>query len=120
MNQPFEDYRVDLGAVQIHKKVIGDIAIAAVKDLDGVRVTTYGLLNNIFDLFGYKNYPSVVVDIDKDGQVTIEVKVNVRYGMNVPDVARSVQDAVQVAVERSTNITLKEVNVNIQGIERGA
>jgi len=60
-----------------------------------------------------------LVIIDRNNQVTIEVKVNIRYGMNIPDIARFTQDSVRDAIERTVDIDLKDVNVNIQGIERG-
>ena len=112
--------KVDVGFVQIHKKVIGDIAASALSDIDGVKLASFGVASHVFELFGCKNLLSVAVNIDQDNQVSVNMKVSIRYGLNVPDVARQVQDVVRVAVERSVDINLKEVNVNIQGIERGA
>ena len=112
--------KVDVGFVQIHKKVIGDIAASALNDVDGVKLASFGVISHLFELVGYKNFPSVTVTIDQDNQVSVNMKVSIRYGLNVPDVARQVQDVVRLAVERSVDINLKEVNVNIQGIERGA
>ena len=112
------DNKVDIGAVQIHKKVIGDIAVSALKDVEGVSLSSFEPMSRFFQLFGYKNFPSVIVNIDKDNQVSVELKVNVRYGMNIADVARHVQDVVRAAVERMMDINLREINVNIQGIER--
>ena len=112
--------KVDVGFVQIHKKVIGDIAASALSEVAGVKLASFGILSGIFELFGNKNFPSVMVTIDGDNQVSVNMKVSIQYGLNVPDVARQVQDVVRTAVERSVDINLKEVNVNIQGIERGA
>jgi uncharacterized alkaline shock family protein YloU len=112
--------KVDIGFVQIHKKVIGDIAASALTEVAGVKLASFGVINSFFEMVGYKNYPSVTVAIDQDNQVTVNMKVSVQYGLNVPDVARQVQDVVRAAVEKSIDINLKEVNVNIQGIERGA
>ncbi len=112
--------KVDVGFVQIHKKVIGDIAASALSEVSGVKLATFGLLTQIFEIMGNKNYPSVRVTIDPDNQVSVNIKVSIQYGLNVPDVARQVQDVVRLAVERSVDIDLKEINVNIQGIERSA
>ena len=114
-----QDNKVDLGSIQIHKKVIADIACAALMEIDGVYIAPKDLSNQILELFGKKNCPGVLVTVDKNGQVTIEMKVYIKYGMNIPDIARQIQDVVRVAVERTTDITLREVNVNVQGIERG-
>lgn len=112
--------KVDLGFVQIHKKVIGDIAVSSLKEVAGVRLATFGVISKVCEWLGRKNYPSVHVTIDPDDQVSVEIKVAIDYGLNVPDVARQIQDVVRAAVERSVDINLKEVNVNIQAIERSA
>ena len=114
-----EDSIVDLGAVQIHKKVIGDIAAGALKEIPGVSLARFGMVAHLFELFGYKNYPGVAVDVDKDGQVSVKIRVVVDYGINIPSIAVSVQEAVRTAVERAVDIELREINVNIQSVERG-
>ncbi|MDE2027034.1 MAG: Asp23/Gls24 family envelope stress response protein [Candidatus Omnitrophica bacterium] len=109
---------VDLGVVQIHKKVIGDIAAAAIKEIPGVQLASFGFIGSIAEAFGYKNYPAVTVTIDKDTQVSLEIRVIIHYGMNIPQVARQIQDVIAAAVEEAVDIHLKEINVNIQAIER--
>ena len=84
MNQ---DNTVDLGVVQIHKNVIGDIAAASIKEVAGVQLATFGIIGSIAEAFGYKNYPSVMVTVDKDAQVSLEIRVIIHYGMNIPVVA---------------------------------
>src|ERR1041385_417887 len=111
------DNKVDVGFVQTQKKVIGDIAASALTEVPGVRLASFGVISQLFELFGNKNFPSVRVTIDPDNQVSVNMKVSIRYGLNVPDVARQVQDVVRAAVERSVDIDLKEINVNIHGIE---
>jgi uncharacterized alkaline shock family protein YloU len=114
------DNTVDLGVVQIHKKVIGDIAVASLKDIPGVQLATFGAVSTIAELFGYKNYPSVKVIVDRDGQVSLEIRVVIDYGINIPSVAHQIQDVIQHAVEDAVDINLREINVNIQAIERRA
>lgn len=113
------DNKIDLGSIQIHKKVIADIAAAALMEIDGVQLMPKDLSNKLFDAIGQKNSPGVIVTVDKNNQVSIELKVYIRYGINIPDIARLIQDGVRNAVERTTDIHLREVNVNVQGIERG-
>ena len=113
-----QDNTVDLGVVQIHKKVIGDIAVASIKEVPGVEIATYGVLTYFAEAFGYKNYPSVRVTVDKVHQVSLEIRVIIFYGMNIPVVARQIQDVIQRAVEDAVDIHLKEINVNVQAIER--
>ena len=102
----------------MHKKVIGDIAAAALKEIPGVQLATFGIVASLFEAFGYKNYPGVAVKLDADGQMSLEIRLVVEYGLNIPAIASRVQDAVRAAVERSVDIELNEINVNIQSVER--
>ncbi len=111
---------VDLGAVQIHKKVIGDIAAAAIKGIRGVDLARFGLIGSIFDVIGLKNYPGVSVAVDNDGQVSLEIRIIVEYGLNISMTASQVQDTVRAAVAQAVDIDLKAINVNIQAVERRA
>ena len=113
-----QDNTVDLGVVQIHKKVIGDIAASSIKEVAGAELATFGVISSIAEFFGYKNYPSVSVTIDKDRQVSLEIRVIIYYGMNIPVIARQIQDVIQRAVEEAVDINLKEINVNVQAVER--
>ena len=113
-----QENTVDLGIVQIHKKVIGDIAAASIKEVPGVQLATFGIIGFIAEAFGYKNYPSVSVAVDKDQQVSLKIRVIIHYGMNIPVVARQIQDVIQRAVEDAVDINLKEIDVNVQAVER--
>ena len=113
-----QDNTVDLGVVQIHKKVIGDIAAASIKEIPGVQLATFGIIGSIAEAFGYKNYPSVSVTVDKDSQVSLEIRVIIDYGINIPSVASQIQDVIQHSVEEAVDVNLREINVNIQAVER--
>lgn len=110
--------KVDLGNVHIHKKVIGDIAAACLGDIPGVSLARFGLIGGFCELFGYKNFPGVYVTIDQSRQISLEMRVEVDYGVNIPVVAHQIQDKVQVAVEQTLDIELKEINVSIQSVNR--
>ena len=109
---------VDLGSVHIHKKVIGDIAAAALKEVPGVALARFGWVGGLFEIFGYTNYPGVSVSVDPDGGISLKLRVQVEYGVNIPMVAGHIQETVSAAVAKSVDIELKEVNVNIQAVER--
>lgn len=111
--------KVDLGSIQIHKKVIADIAANALKDIDGVSLAPKNLGHRVSEFLGIKNASVINVILDKNGQVSLEVLVYIRYGMNIPDLARQIQDIIRIAVDKTTEIILKEIDVNVQGIERG-
>ena len=110
--------KVDLGNVHIHKKVIGDIAAASLQEIPGVNLASFGLLGILCDAFGYKNFPGVYVTIDPAREISLEIRVDVNYGVNIPLIARQIQDKVQAAVEQSLDIQLKEINVSIQSVAK--
>ena len=113
------DNKIDLGSIQIHKKVLADIAASALAEIDGVRLAPKAVGDQLLESLGQRVSPGITVVLDKNNQVTIELKVYIRYGINIPDIAQQIQDIVRVAIERTTDIQLKEINVNVQGIERG-
>ena len=113
-----DNSKLDLGSIQIHKKVIAEITQSALEEFEGVKLAANHLTGRLSELFGRKTYPGVAIHVDKNSQVTIEVKVHIRYGLNIPDIARQIQDRVRRAVEQTTDIDLKDINVNIQGISR--
>ena len=111
--------QVDLVSIKIHKKVIAEIAVSALEEVDGVSALPKDFIGNLKDLFGCRHYTGVSVSIDKNNQVTVEVKVLIRYGKNIPEVARQAQDAIRAAIERTVDVDLKDVNVSVYGLERG-
>ncbi|MBI3617356.1 MAG: Asp23/Gls24 family envelope stress response protein [Candidatus Omnitrophica bacterium] len=116
MKQPYE---IDLGVVHIHKNVVADIVASTVADVDGVRLIPKSFAENCGELFGQKVVAGVTVNVDENSDVSVDIQVVVRYGMNIPDIGRHIQDVVRSIVQKTVDISLKEINVNIQGIERG-
>lgn len=110
--------RVDFGTVKIHKKALAEIVISSVSDIEGLNLPPQDAFTRLADTFGVKRYPAVRVSIDKGNQVSIEVKVRVRYGLNISEVARHAQEVIRDAIERTADIDLKDVHINVQGIER--
>ena len=51
-----------------------------------------------------------------DAHAKITLFVIVEYGVNIPEIANSVQDNVRQAIDKMTGIANVEVNVEISGI----
>jgi|CXWL01.1.fsa_nt_gi uncharacterized alkaline shock family protein YloU len=111
--------KVDIGNVHIHKKVIGDIAASCLFDIPGVSLARFGMIGGLCELFGYKNFPGVYVAVDQSGQISIEIRVEVDFGVNIPQIALQIQDKVHSAVEQALDLQLKEINVSVQSVLRG-
>ena len=85
MKQP---YQIDLGIVHIHKNVVAEIVASTVTDVDGVELVSKTFAENCIELFGTKTVPGITVNVDENNDVSVDIQVVVRYGMNIPDVAR--------------------------------
>ena len=113
-----QDKKTDLGAIQVHKKVLSEIIFNAVREVDGVRLIPLQFIGKLFKLFGQRNYPGIEIKESGDEEVSLEIKVFIQYGLNIPRVAQEIQNTVKQAVERTAEIGLKDINVNVQGGER--
>lgn len=109
----------DLGLVKIHENVIASLVRKATCTVEGVtRLAGSTFVDNLAEIVGSRRISdrSINIAIDEDA-VEIEVKVNVCYGVQIPEVAAAIQRAVIVKVEETTGMTVRQVNVIIQEIE---
>lgn len=113
-----EETKTDLGTVRIHKKVIASIASLAASEIQGVKGTGKSFGFSLYQLLGKKIAPGIRVEIDRNNEVKIEIPLVIKYGYNLPSVANKVQENVQAALEKMTNLSIKDININVLGIER--
>jgi len=113
-----EESSLDLGTIKIHKNVIASIASLAATEIDGVRKIGKDFKMGLWELIGKKSYSSIKVLIDKNDEVRVELPLVVKYNYNVPEVANKVQENVRNALEKMTNLTVRNINVAVQGIEK--
>jgi len=111
--------KVDLGSIQIHRYVIADIAANAIAELKGMRLATDDPWGRVQRFLGLKKQPAIRVVVYQNNQVDVNVKVAIDYGLNIPEMAQRAQDLIREAIERAGDIDLKDININIRGIERG-
>lgn len=101
----------------ISEDVIGIIAGLAAAEVEGVSGMTLGLVDGINQILGSNKKYSKGVKIELDNnQVVIDLYVIVRYGVKIPDVAFSIQNSVKNSVETMTGLTVRAVNINVQGV----
>jgi len=114
-----DESRTDLGTIQIHKKVIASIAAIAATEIEGVKRVGGNLKSGILELVGKKTSYAINVDISKNDEVRVEIPLVIKYGYNIPEIANKVQENVRNGLEKMTNLSIKDININVQGIERG-
>ena len=103
--------------LNISEDVIGIIAGLAASEVEGIAGMTLGFVDGINQILGSNKKYSKGVKIELDGKkVTVDIFVNVKYGVRIPDVAWAAQTAVKNAVETMTGLEVVAVNINVQGI----
>lgn len=114
-----EESRTDLGTVRIHKNVIASIAAISSVEIPGVKRIGGDFKSGILELIGKKVLYSIKVELTKNDEVKIRVPLVIKYGFNIPDIANRVQENVRQALEKMTNLSVKDIDINVQSIERG-
>lgn len=114
-----EESRTDLGTIRIHKNVIASIASLASMEIEGVKRVGGNFKSGILELIGKNLLPVIKVEINKNEEVKIEIPLIIKYGFNIPDIANKVQENVRNSLEKMTNLSIKDININVQGIEKG-
>lgn len=114
-----DESRNDLGTVKIHKNVIASIASIASIEIEGVKRVGGNLKSGFMELIGNKNLTAIRIEINKDDEVKIDIPLIVKFGFNIPEIAGKVQENVRNNLEKMTNLSIKDININVQSIERG-
>lgn len=103
--------------LNISEDVISIIAGLAASEVEGIAGMTLGFVDGINQILGSNKKYSKGVKISLEGRkVTVDLYVNVKYGVRIPDVAWAAQNAVKTSVENMTGLEVANVNVNVQGI----
>ena len=109
----------DLGLIKIHGNVVSSIVRRAALSIEGIsRLSGSSFVDNIAEIVGSRKMHdrAIAIEIDED-KVAIEIKVNLLFGYNVPEIAAQVQSVIIEEVEKVTGMTVTSVNVIIQEIE---
>ena len=110
----------ELGEVKIHENVIASLVRRAALSVEGVsRLAGNALVDSIAEVVGSRRMQSraITIEMGDNNRVTIEIKLVLKFGYNIPEVADKVQKAVIEGVETVTGMTVPKVGVVIQDIE---
>ena len=110
----------ELGDIKIHESVIASVARRAALAVEGVsRLAGSSLVDNLAEIVGSRRMQSraVNISIGEKNEVSIELKVILRCGCCIPEVAAAVQKTVISEVEKTTGMSVTAVDVLVQEIE---
>ena len=101
-----------LGEIKVSAEVLEVIIRIAKLERDGV----YGMRKDLRTMFGRSEHSKgVALDADEEG-TSVDVYCYIKYGVNVPKIAKEIQLNVREQVYYMTEVELAEVNVHIVGI----
>lgn len=106
------------GSVEVSEDVVVRRVKRTVAACDGIVewAAPRSLKDGLSQFFGRENAGrGVDVHMDQDG-ITVDVHVVVGYGTRIGEAARQVQQQVSRALIDSLDITVKNINVYVQGV----
>ena len=105
-----------LGEVQIANEVVAIIAGIAATEVDGVAAMAGDVQKELVSKLGMKKLSKgIKVSVD-NGEVAVEVAINIDYGYSVPKTSRMVQEKVKASIENMTGLIVSDVNVTIASV----
>lgn len=110
----------EMGDIKIHESVLASLARRATLNVPGVsRLAGSSLVDNLAEMVGSRRMQSraVTIALGEKNDVSIEVKVILKFGFCIPDVAAQIQKDVIEIVEKTSGMNVTAVNVLIHEIE---
>lgn len=107
----------EIGTIEINTDVIANIAGAAAIECYGlVGMASKSATSGIVDLLKREQLnKGIEVHVEEDG-VIIDLYVIVQFGTKISVVANNIIEKVKYHVEKQTGVTVKNVNLNIEGV----
>ncbi|MGJ8650503.1 MAG: Asp23/Gls24 family envelope stress response protein [Opitutaceae bacterium] len=107
-----------LGEIRINHSVVANIVRLAALEVTGVVAVGGGFVDGIADIFKSKkgDERGVRVDEDEVGDYQIEIRVILRFGVELAAVATDIQQRISEQVEKMTSKNVARVNVVIDGV----
>ena len=103
------------GNLKISRDVLATIARYATMEIEGVASLASFTTNIRGWLLKKQSAKPITIDLNDD-IAAIDIHVNIKAGVNIPQTAEKIQSAVKEAVQNMTGIAVSRVNINIAGI----
>lgn len=104
------------GDVVIADEVLAIIAGIAATEVEGVHSMDGGWSGQFISKLGIKDLARGVKVQVREGEVKVDLSLNMEYGYAIPKVSDLVQDKVSVSINNMTGLTVSEVNIRISGV----
>lgn len=107
----------DESNLKISESVIAKIATTAATDVEGVAsLASSSASQSVKRALGVKGEAKGVSIAVSGGEVTVQLFINVKYGVNVKATAEKVQANVRSAIENMTGMIVNKVDIAVVGL----
>ena len=104
------------GSLKISHDVVASIAEYTVTEMEGVASLAPVVSSPSLSWFLEKQTVKPVSIVLSDGVAVIDIRIYVRNGVKIPELAKKLQANVKEAVQNMTGIVVSKVNLHIAGI----
>lgn len=104
------------GDVVIADEVLAIIAGIAATEVEGVHSMDGGWSGDFISKLGIKDLARGVKVQVREGEVKVDLSLNMEYGYAIPKVSDLVQDKVSASINNMTGLNVSEVNIRISGV----
>lgn len=108
--------KAENGSINISEDVISTMVRTAITEIDGVAGISNTAGAELAELIGIKTVSKGIKVQIVDDTIKVDAVILVRYGCNIVNVAKEVQNSVTEAVQAITGIDKAEVNVHVSGV----
>ncbi len=105
------------GEVKIADDVVATIAAIAAGEVEGVSGITGNISDKFMNSVGIKGGAVSGVRVDVAGNmVRVDIAIIIKYGHNVRETSKKVQDKIKNSIETMTGLNVTDVNIRITGV----
>lgn len=116
MGDNYISCKAENGSINISEDVISTMVRTAITEIDGVAGISNSAGAELAELIGIKTVSKGIKVQIVDDTIKVDAVILVRYGCNIVNVAKEVQNSVTEAVQAITGIDKAEVNVHVSGV----
>lgn len=116
MGDNYISCKAENGSINISEDVISTMVRTVITEIDGVAGISNTAGAELAELIGIKTVSKGIKVQIVDDTIKVDAVILVRYGCNIVNVAKEVQNSVTEAVQAITGIDKAEVNVHVSGV----
>ena len=116
-NKQYFTQEMENGSIQISEDVVASVTGMAVLEVEGVCGLSSSIGTDIAEMLGMKTLSKGVrLSTTETGALRIDCDVVSKFGQNIFELAKNIQENVKSSVESVTGLRVAEVNVTVCGI----